>query len=122
MGKLSLQEPMHPPKPNPNMLAKKARKVPSCSVMATGPCHSKSTLPSPSPSPTRPNSPKRKGIKPFLTKECSVTAFDSESRMQNFEEMFGAFYNKISEANQSSDVMKDAVNLYKSRGMFTLAE
>jgi kinesin family protein C1 len=119
MGKLSLQEPMDPPKP-PIMLAKKPRKVPSRSTMARGPCHSKSTsLPSPSPSPTRSSSPKRgnRVIRPFLTKDSSVTACD-DNRIQHFEDMFGAFYNKMSEVGQSSDVMKEAVNLYKTRGKF----
>ncbi|CRG83416.1 Kinesin-like protein klpA [Talaromyces islandicus] len=115
MGKLSLQEPMDPPK-LPNMLAKKARKVPSRSIMARGPSQSKSTLPSPSPSPTRPNSPKRnKGIGSFLTKGSSVAASDYDTRIQKFEDMFGAFYNQISEASQNSDAMKGAVNLYKTR-------
>lgn len=119
MGKLSLQEPMDPPKP-PSVLAKKPRKVPSRSTMARGPCHSKSTtLPSPSPSPSRPSSPKKgqKVIKPYLTKNSSLTASD-DNRMQEFENMFGAFYDKFSEASQSSAVMKDAVNLYKTRGRY----
>jgi kinesin family member C1 len=117
-SKLSLVEPMDPP--NDQVPPRKGMcKVPSHSTITKSPLlQSKSTLSSLSPSRHKFKSPQKATppIVPFLTKSSHLKAWDHDTRMQELEDIASVLFNRMSQAGQNSDTMKDAVNLYKSRG------
>lgn len=118
MSKLTLLEPMDPPNGQVT-LRNKPRKPASRSAIAKPPLRqTKSTsLLSVSPSRHKSKSPhKPPTVVPFLTKSSHSKAWDHDTRMQELEDIASVFFNKMSQAGQNSDAMKDAVNLYKSRG------
>lgn len=102
------------------LLETKVRKGPSVSSTKTLHSHQRdsASVPSPSPFHYKFKSPTKAppAIVPFLTKSSHLKAWDHDTRMQEFEDIANVFFNKISQAGQNSDAMKDAVNLYKSRG------
>lgn len=117
LSKLSLSEPMEPP----NGQEKRIRKVPSRSTITKTPLRQSKSSSLISHPPSRYKlkpSPQKAppALVPYLTKCSHSKAWDHDTRMQDFEDMASVFFNKMNQAGQNSDVMKDAVNLYKSRG------
>lgn len=121
MSKLSLSEPKDAPNEQAT-LANKARKVPLRSGNTKIPQRqTKSTSQlTHTPSRRKPKSPHKtsSAIVPFLTKSSQLKAWEHDTRMQQFETFADTFFSKISQVGQNSDVMKDAINLYKTRGTY----
>jgi kinesin family protein C1 len=119
MSKMSLSEPKDAPNEQVT-LANKARKTPLRSGNTRIPLRqAKSTSQlTHTPSRRKPKSPKNDlSVKvPFLTKSSQLKAWEHDSRLQELESFADTFFSKISQVGQNSDVMKDAINLYKSRG------
>lgn len=72
------------------------------------------------PSRRKPKPPQKtpSAIVPFLTKSSQLKAWEHDTRLQELETFADTFFSKISQVGQNSDVMKDAINLYKSRGTY----
>lgn len=74
-------------------------------------------LVTPSPPPSKCKSPKRRPHKlPFLTKDSNITAWDHESRERDIERMAESLFARMHQAGNESSGLKEAVELYKSRG------
>lgn len=125
MDKLTLddtQTHMEPPK-TPGRTVKRKRAVPvSSSSRVPRPLHqSKScSFISPSPSTRKPKSPQKHPpvIEHFLTKDSHTKAWDYDSKMQNLTDVAEMLCSRISQTGQDSAGLKEAVELYKSRGRF----
>ncbi|KAL3710550.1 kinesin-like nuclear fusion protein [Talaromyces marneffei ATCC 18224] len=119
IGTLMSKLPLIEPKEEQVTLANKARKTPVGSGNTRIPLRqakSKSQLIH-SPSCRKPKSPQKAPsvIVPFLTKSSQLKAWEHDTRLQELENFADTFFSKISQVGQNSDVMKDAINLYKSR-------
>jgi kinesin family protein C1 len=122
MSKLSLSRPKDAPNEQAT-LANKARKIPVRSGNTRIP------LRQADPTPQLTHTPSRRKLKspqetpsiivPYLTKSSQLKAWEHDTRLQELENFADTFFSKISQVGQNSDVMKDAINLYKSRGMYT---
>ncbi|EED19818.1 kinesin family protein (KlpA), putative [Talaromyces stipitatus ATCC 10500] len=115
MSKLSLSDPVTAPEDQVKP-AKKTCKIPSRPKSTRLPLRqTKSTQLAHSPSRRKLGSPQKKeSVTPFLTKYSQIKAWD-ETRFQDFESFTSNFFEKFTQVSQNSDVMKDAVNIYKSR-------
>lgn len=121
MSKLSLSEPKDTPIEQAT-LANKARKIPLPSGNTRVPLRqAKSTCQLTYTPPRRKPKSLQKtpsAIVPFLTKSSQLKAWEHDTRLQELETFADTFFSKISQVGQNSDVMKDAINLYKSRGTY----
>ena len=69
------------------------------------------------PSPTK--SPKKKASRQFLTRDTNtLSAFDTESRMDDMENMFSQMKEKVDSAATERESLKEAMSMYKIRSMF----
>lgn len=120
MSKLSLSEPKDVPNEQAT-LASEARKVPLRSGNTRIPQRQAKSISQLTHTPSRrkPKSPqKTPSIVQFLTKSSQLKAWEHDTRLQELETFADTFFSKISQVGQNSDVMKDAINLYKSRGTY----
>ena len=121
MSKLSLSEPKDTPIEQAT-LANKARNIPLRSGNTRLPLRqAKSTCQLTYTPPRRKPKSLQKTpsiIVPFLTKSSQLKAWEHDTRLQELETFADTFFSKISQVGQNSDVMKDAINLYKSRGTY----
>lgn len=122
MSKLSLSRPKDAPNEQAT-LANKARKIPvPCGNTRIPLRQAKSTSQlTHIPSRRKPKSPQKTPsiIVPYLTKSSQLKAWEHDTRLQELENFADTFFSKISQVGQNSDVMKDAINLYKSRGTYS---
>jgi hypothetical protein len=102
------------------------------------PSLSPSKIPVPIPAPISPSSPpkqpnyllrkKRPPSPEFLTKDTTIKSFnvsiggewDQDEREQNLESLFETFVSRISQQGQESSGLKEALEVYKSRGRRSL--
>ena len=85
---------------------------------------SKPSLSQEHPSPTKSPRKTPKTREPFLSKSSNVTvplvAFDTESRLENVEQMYSELEKTIKSTTTESNSLKETIGLYKARSRYKL--